>query len=108
MREQTTPPTADCLHPIIFFQCLLEFSEENPKLKSILLNTEFNNEAKNSYEFMDLRESERKTIKGFFDDNEGYNKIRFAKKYVELLKVDFFKDIKPLKWIEEIKKRINN
>ena len=59
-------------------------------------------------QFMDLRESERKTIKGFFDDNEGYNKIRFAKKYVELLKVDFFKDIKPLKWIEEIKKRINN
>ena len=57
---------------------------------------------------MDLRESERKTIKGFFDDNEGYNKIRFAKKYIEILKVDLFKDIKPLKWIEEIKKRINN
>ena len=57
---------------------------------------------------MDLRESERKTIKAFFDDNEGYNKIRFAKKYVELLKVDFFKDLKALKWTGEIKKRINN
>lgn len=106
----TSPPTEieDCLHPIIFFQCLLEFSEENEKLKSILLNTEFNDEAKNSYEFMDLRESERKTIKAFFDDNEGYNKIRFAKKYVELLKVIFFKELKPLKWTGEIKKRINN
>ena len=70
--------------------------------------TSFNEEAKNSYEFMDLRESERKTIKAFFDDNEGYNKIRFAKKYVELLKVAFFKELKPLKWTDEIKKRINN
>lgn len=108
--NQTSPPTEieDCLHPIIFFQCLLEFSEENPKVKSILLNNEFNAEAKNSYEIMDLRESERKTIKAFFDGNEGYNKIRFAKRYVELLKVNLFKELKPLKWTDEIKKRINN
>ena len=57
---------------------------------------------------MDLRESERKIIKSFFDENEGYNKIRFAKKYVELLKVDFFKELNPLKWTVDIKKRIND
>lgn len=106
----TSPPTEieDCLHPVIFFQTLMEFSEENTKLKSILINTAFNEMARNSYEFMDLRESERKTIKAFFDDNEGYNKIRFAKKYVEFLKVPFFKELKHLKWISEIKKRINS
>lgn len=106
----TSPPTEieDCLHPQIFLQCLFEFSEENAKLKSVLVNTEFNIQAKNSYEFMDLRASERKTIKDFFDDNEGYNKIRFAKKYVDLLKVDFFKDLKPLGWTEEIKNKLCN
>lgn len=108
--NQTSPPTEieDCLHPIIFYQCLLEFSSENSKLKSILLNTEFNEDAKNSYEFMDLRASERRALKVFFDENEGYNKILFAKKYVELLKTKFFKELKPLKWTDEIKKRINN
>src|SRR5690606_29878942 len=106
----TSPPTEieDCLHPQIFLQCLFEFSEQNEKLKSVLVNTEFNIQAKNSYEFMDLRASERKTIKDFFDDNEGYNKIRFAKKYVDLLKVDFFKDLKPLAWTEEIKNKLCN
>ena len=106
----TSPPTEieDCLDPVVYYQTLLEFSEEYSDLKSIFLNNDFNEAARNSFEFMDLRGSERKTIKTFFDDNEGYNKIRFAKKYVELLKVPFFKQLKPLKWTEEIKKRINN
>ncbi len=103
-----SPPTEieDCLHPIIYFQALLEFSEDYPNLKSILLKNETDAKARNSYEFIDLRDSERKTIKAFFDDNEGFNKIKFAKKYVELLKVDFFKNIDCLNWTENIKKKI--
>lgn len=49
-----------------------------------------------------------KTIKSFFDGNEGYNKIRFAKKYVELSKLNFFSDCREMKWINDLKKRINN
>ena len=103
-----SPPTEieDCLHPVIYFQALLEFSEDYPNLKSILLKNETDAKARNSYEFIDLRDSERKTIKAFFDDNEGFNKIKFAKKYVELLKVDFFKNIDCLNWTENIKKKI--
>lgn len=108
--NQTSPPTEieDCLNPILFYQTLMEFSEENESLKSILTNSEINEVAKNSFEFIDLRESERKTIKAFFDDNEGYNKIRFAKRYVELSQLNFFSDYREMKWINDLKKRINN
>lgn len=106
----TSPPTEieDCLHPTLFYQTLLEFSEEYEDIKELLIHNSLNENARNSYEFMDLRNSERKTIKTFFDDHEGFNKIRFAKKYIELLKNDFFKDLSPLKWTNDIKKRINN
>ena len=108
--NQTSPPTEieDCLNPIIFFQSLIEFSEEYSDLKTILTNSDFNISAQNSHEFIDLRGSERKTIKMFFDDNDGYNKIRFAKKYVELSKIDFFKSQTEMKWITDLKKRIND
>jgi len=108
--NQTSPPTEiqDCLNPILFYQTLMEFSEENERLKVILTTSVINDKAKNSFQFLDLRESERKTIKEFFDENKGYNKIRFARKYVELSKLNFFSDCKEIKWINDLKKRINN
>ena len=108
--NQTSPPTEieDCLNPILFYQTLMDFSEEYDSLKAILTTSELNKTAKNSFQFLDLRESERKTIKAFFNDKEGYNKIRFARKYVELSKLNFFSDCREIKWINELKKRINN
>lgn len=108
--NKTSPPTEieDCLNPILFYQTLMDFSEEYDSLKAILTTSELNKTAKNSFQFLDLRESERKTIKAFFNDKEGYNKIRFARKYVELSKLNFFSDCREIKWINELKKRINN
>lgn len=108
--NQTSPATEieDCLNPILFYQTLMEFSKENKSLESILVNSELSKSAKNSFQFIDLRESERKVIKDFFDDNEGYNKIRFAKKYVELFRLNFFSDCREMIWTNVLKKRINN
>lgn len=105
----TNPPTEieDCLNPAIFFQTLIEFSEEYSGIKNILQNNNLEIEAKNSSEFLDLKKSEIQIVKDFFDDNEGYNKIRFAKKYIEISNCKFFENEKELKWITEIKKRIN-
>ncbi len=106
--NHASPPTEieDCLNPILFFQTLIEFTEENASLKSILYASEINKSANNSYQFIDLRDSEREIIKSFFDGNGGYNKIRFAKKYVELSKVEFFSDCKEILWVNDIKKRL--
>jgi predicted ATPase len=106
----SNPPTEieDCLNPIIFYQTLLEFSTEDEKLYKILTTNELVEIAKCSSEFMDLKTSERKSIKEFFDGNEGFNKIRFARKYVELSQKDFFKEFAELNWLKKIKGLINN
>jgi hypothetical protein len=106
----TSPQTEieDCLNPHFFHETLLGFSEEYEEIERILSNSVFNEGARNSAEFLDLRESERKSIKSFFDGNEGYNKIRFAKKYVDAMKKGSSKYTKPLNWTDEIKKRIKN
>ena len=102
------PPTEieDCLNPIMYYQTLMEFSEEDNKIKTILQNNSLIETAKNSSEFLDLKTSEKKSIKDFFDGNEGFNKVRFAKKYTEISKQNFYSDIESLNWINNIKKRI--
>ncbi len=106
------PPTEieDCLNPILFFQTLMEFSEEYEEISKILTNNELDDKALVSSYFLDLKKSEAIKIKDFFDDKEGYNKILFAKKYVEISKQEFYKslDLKELNWISTIKSRINN
>lgn len=102
------PPTEieDCLNPILYYQTLMEFSEDDQKIKKILLENNLAENPKNSSEFLDLKTSEKKSIKDFFDGNEGYNKIRFAKKYIEISKQPFFNNIEDMTWIKNIKKRI--
>ncbi|MCD8416074.1 AAA family ATPase [Tenacibaculum piscium] len=102
------PPTEieDCLHPNIYYQTLIEFVNEDEKLEKLLSENVFNEKALNSSSAFDLRDSEKEIIKNFFDNNEGFNKIRFARKYVELLKTPFYKDLDSLNWIENIKTRL--
>ena len=93
----------DCLNPILFYQTLLDFTSNYQNLDNVLNNSKLIEEAKSSSTFMDLRQSEVKIIKDFFDDNKGYNKVDFARKYVEISKRILFKNISALGWIQEIK-----
>jgi predicted ATPase len=105
----TNPPTEieDCLNPHIYKQTLIEFAEEYETIKNILTTNEIRLNALNSYYTFDLRESEKEDIKAFFDDNQGYNKIRFAEKYTEISKSQFFENEPKMEWIENIRKLIN-
>ena len=105
----TNPPTEieDCLNPHIYKQTLIEFAEEYETIKNILTTNEVRLNALNSYYTFDLRESEKEDIKAFFDDNQGYNKIRFAEKYTEISKSQFFENEPKMEWIENIRKLIN-
>ncbi|WP_452231469.1 AAA family ATPase [Lacinutrix sp. MEBiC02595] len=105
----TNPPTEieDCLNPYIYKQTLIEFAEEYETIKNILTTNDVRSNALNSYYAFDLRESEKEDIKAFFDDNQGYNKIRFAEKYTEISKSQFFENEPKIEWIENIRKLIN-
>lgn len=107
--NSTNPPTEieDCLNPSIYFQVLLEFSLEYEDLRILLENNEINLGAANSFFCLDLRDSEKETLKKFFDDKEGYNKILFARKYVECMQKPLFSAIEHPSWIEEIKALLN-
>ena len=104
----SSPPTEieDCLNPYIFWQTLLEFSNNYQELEKILLSKNIQSTEKYSANFLDLTRTEKKVIKDFFDDNEGYNKLLFARKYVEIANAQFFSNQKPLDWIEEIKVKL--
>ena len=108
-RNSMNPPTEieDCLSPYVYKQTLIEFTEEYASIKSIINNCEVRKNATNSYSTFDLRDSEKDDIKAFFDDNQGYNKIRFAEKYIEILQKPFFKNESEMEWITKIKKLIN-
>lgn len=99
------PPTEieDCLDPTIFYHTLQYFSNRYETLWDLFAKKEQEFEEKYSADFFDLTKKEKETIKSFFDDNEGFNKILFAKKYVELAEKPFFKEFNKLDWIEEIK-----
>ena len=77
--NQTSPPTEieDCLNPIIFWQTLLEFSDKYEDINKLLFAKEIQFIEKYSANFLDLTRTEKKTIKDFFDDNDGYNKLLF-------------------------------
>jgi len=105
----TNPPTEieDCLNPYIYKQTLIEFVDEYETIKKIIDNNDVRSNPLNSYYTFDLRESEKEDIKAFFDDNQGYNKIRFAEKYTEISKSQFFKNEPEMEWINNIRKLIN-
>lgn len=103
----SSPPTEieDCLNPRVFFHALQEFVHENESLLK-LFDNQFNSSSRFSANFMDLRDSEKHVVKGFFDGNEGFNKIKFAKKYIELIQKPFFEEERKLDWVEEIKSKL--
>jgi len=102
------PPTEieDCLNPIIYYQALQEFADQYLDLSELFLKKELEIEEKYSADFFDLTKKEKESIKDFFDDKEGFNKILFAKKYVELANSPFFKEMRGLEWVDEIKKKL--
>ena len=102
------PPTEieDCLNPIIFYHTLQEFNENYQLVKDLFSKKELEFDEKSSADFFDLTKKEKEIIKSFFDDNDGFNKILFAKKYVKLAEKPFFKSQNNLEWIEEIKKKL--
>lgn len=102
------PPTEieDCLDPIIFYHTLQEFIDKYNQIFQLFLIKTLDINEKYSGDFFDLTKKEKDIIKDFFDDNEGFNKILFAKKYVELLEKPFFKERNKLEWIEEVKVKL--
>lgn len=104
----TNPPTEieDCLDPIIFYHTLQEFIDKYDSILQLFLKKSLEFEEKYSGGFFDLTTKEKLIIKDFFDDNEGFNKILFAKKYIELVEKPFFNERKKLEWIEEVKMKL--
>jgi len=103
-----SPPTEieDCLNPYIFWQTLLEFLDEYDELNNLLQTKPQEDNEMYSANFIDLTRGEKKIVKDFFDDKEGYNKLLFAKKYVEIASKPIFESYKSLEWIDEIKVKL--
>lgn len=101
------PPTEieDCLNPIVFYQTLLEFISEYPNIYELVREKDLE-DSKYSATFLDMTSKEKAMIKEFFNDNEGYNKILFAKKYVELINMKFFQNERELSWVNDIKSKM--
>lgn len=99
------PPTEieDCLNPIIFYLTLQEFIDEYPGLKKLFKTKSFQENENYSANVFDLTKKEKQIIKDFFDDKEGFNKILFARKYVETIQEPIFDYFNELIWINEIK-----
>lgn len=57
---------------------------------------------------MDLRTSEAKLIKDYFEVNRGSNKITFAERYVEVSQRYYFSELNAPSWINDIKKFLGN
>lgn len=88
----------DCLESNLFINCLKGYKEFSI---NDILNDERNikDNKLNSYYCFDLRDGDKQIIKSFFDENNGYRKIDFAKKYIREANKNFV----TLSWIEEIK-----
>ncbi|UOG75252.1 ATP-binding protein [Hymenobacter tibetensis] len=101
----STPPTEieDCLNPKIYFKTLQSFADKDEDIKNILATNEYNSQAKVSGDTLDLKPSQQKLLKGFFDKNMGMNKVLFAKQYVEISNLDEFDKEQEAKWITDIK-----
>ena len=99
--EKVSPSTEieDCLEPVIFYKTI-EFFGDCEIIKEIKENKK--NEMTNSYFAFDLRSSERKKLKKWFDKYDGKRKLEFAKKYVEIAYKSKSSGL-TLEWINEIK-----
>ena len=94
--NRVNPPTEieDCLEKNIFYQTIKSFDDYELELKENM-----NEDEQISYFAFDLRDSERENLKKWFDKNNGFRKIEFAKRYVEIAKQQ---NCLGLPWINEI------
>lgn len=92
----------DCLNGKLFIETLKSFRESYPILNSIIEKREYD-ECASSFS-LDLRHSGQEILKNFFDLEEGIMKIKFAKKYTELLSESY----NVPSWILKIKEWINS
>lgn len=103
--DQTTETTIeDSLDSKTFLKTLDYFKDEHLELKELIIDKNINVDSKYSKNALDLRDSQKETLKSFFNKDKGDYKIIFAKKYLEFQIQD---DIK-IEWVEEIKKILNN
>ncbi|CZE48026.1 AAA family ATPase [Campylobacter geochelonis] len=80
-RSQVTE-IEDCLNGELFIETLRSFQDK--KINTILDQPGNIRTDSNSYFCFDIRPTDKKDIKEFFKKNNGFRKIEFARKYVEL------------------------
>lgn len=90
----------DCLNGIVFVKALKTYIEDED-IAAILGDVKNfkNDKSLNSHFCFNLRDDDRKILKDFFDQDNGYRKIEFAKKYVEIA---LDNNAKSPDWIDEI------
>lgn len=90
----------DCLNGIVFVKALKTYIEDED-IAAILGDVKNFKDDKslNSHFCFNLRDDDRKILKDFFDQDNGYRKIEFAKKYVEIA---LDNNAKSPDWIDEI------
>jgi len=75
----------DCLEGKVFINTLKTY-EDDTIIQGILSDEEnIKNENLNSFYCFDIRDGDRKKLKDFFDEDKGYRKIDFAKRYIDEL-----------------------
>lgn len=105
--DLTTETTIeDSLNSAIFLETLQLFTIDNEELVSLLLEKNINLESVYSKNTLDLRDSEKETLKAFFNKNYGINKLNFAKQYLKCSDESLIDN--KIGWVEEIKKLISN
>ncbi len=91
----------DCLDGVVFIETLKTYTEDQNIVAILEDEKNFKDKSLNSYFCFDLKPSGQEVLKKFFDQDSGYRKIEFAKKYVEIARSN---SVKNLDWIDEIRK----
>lgn len=102
--HKMTTEIEDCLDGIIFIETLKTYTKDQAIVDILGDEKNFKDKTLNSHFCFNLRDDDRKILKDFFDQDSGYRKIEFAKRYVEIASGK--DNLKNQKWIEEIKKWI--
>jgi len=107
--NKNTPPTEieDCLVPNIYIEALRQLSIDNQGVQTLIDQNPIIDNSFSSHNCMDLRPSDLKKVSLFFDENNGENKVLFAKKYIEILDGIDEDDRQELPWVIEIKEIFN-
>ena len=100
----TPTEVEDCLDGKAYIATLKQYNHDD--INMILKDKDnIKDEKNNSYYCFDLRDTDRKRLKDFFDEDNGYRKIDFAKKYIAILdkKTSYGVDYPIPSCIEDIK-----